>query len=355
MNYSSLLKELLGVTLTQQASDLHISVGHPPVLRIGGRLVFLVRRKKISPEDSKGLAFELMIEKQQERFLKNKEVDFSYNFEGKARFRVNVFCQKEGISSALRLIPSKIPVVEELNLPPILHELIRPSQGFVLVTGPSSQGKSTTLAALIDEINHTRALHIITIEDPIEYVFKDDRSIVDQRELGRDTLSFARALKSTFRQDPDVIMVGEMRDSETISTAITAAETGHLVLATLHTNSAAQSIHRIVDTFPGTQQGQIRAQLSGSLLGVVSQRLVPRIKGGLIPACEIMMNTPAIANLIRENKVHEMPLVIETSAEIGMISLNRYLANLVRAKEIALDTAQNYSLNPAELRGLVRR
>ena len=189
----------------------------------------------------------------------------------------------------------------------------------------------------------------------VEYVFKDDRSIVDQRELGRDTLSFARALKSTFRQDPDVIMVGEMRDSETISTAITAAETGHLVLATLHTNSAAQSIHRIVDTFPGTQQGQIRAQLSGSLLGVVSQRLVPRIKGGLIPACEIMMNTPAIANLIRENKVHEMPLVIETSAEIGMISLNRYLANLVRAKEIALDTAQNYSLNPAELRGLVRR
>jgi len=355
MNYSSLLKELLSVTLTQQASDLHISVDHPPVLRIGGRLVFLVKRKKISPEDSQGLAFELMTDKQQERFLENKEVDFSYNFEGKARFRVNVFYQKEGISSALRLIPSKIPVVEELNLPPILHELIRPSQGFVLITGPSSQGKSTTLAALIDEINHTRALHIITIEDPIEYVFKDDRSIVDQRELGRDTLSFARALKSTFRQDPDVIMVGEMRDSETISTAITAAETGHLVLATLHTNSAAQSIHRIVDTFPGTQQGQIRAQLSGSLLGVVSQRLVPGIKGGLIPACEIMINTPAISNLIRENKVHEMPLVIETSAEIGMISLNRYLANLVRAKEIALDTAQNYSLNPSELRGLVRR
>jgi len=355
MNYSSLLKELLSTTLTQKASDLHISVGHPPVLRIGGRLVFLVRRKKISPEDSKGLAFELMTEKQQEGFLKNKEIDFSYNFEGKARFRINIFNQRGDISSALRLIPAKIPTVEELNLPPILHEFIRPSQGFVLVTGPSSQGKSTTLAALIDEINHTRAVHIITVEDPIEYVFKDDRSIIDQRELGRDTLSFAKALKSTFRQDPDVSMVGEMRDPETISTAITAAETGHLVLATLHTNSASQSIHRIVDTFPGTQQGQIRAQLSGSLLGVVSQRLVPRIKGGLIPACEIMMNTPAIANLIRENKVHEMPLVIETSAEIGMISLNRYLANLVRAKEIALDTAQNYSLNPAELRGLVRR
>jgi twitching motility protein PilT len=355
MNYSSLLKELLSATLTQKASDLHISVGHPPVLRIGGRLVFLVRRKKISPEDSKGLAFELMTEKQQERFLKNKEIDFSYNFEGKARFRINIFYQKGDISSALRLIPTKIPTVEELNLPPILHEFIRPSQGFVLVTGPSSQGKSTTLAALIDEVNHTKAVHIITVEDPIEYVFKDDRSIIDQRELGRDTLSFAKALKSTFRQDPDVIMVGEMRDPVTISTAITAAETGHLVLATLHTNSAAQSIHRIVDTFPGTQQGQIRAQLSGSLLGVVSQRLVPRIKGGLMPACEIMMNTPAIANLIRENKVHEMPLVIETSAEIGMVSLNRYLANLVRAKEIALDVAQNYSLNPAELRSLVRR
>ncbi|MBZ9578063.1 type IV pilus twitching motility protein PilT [Patescibacteria group bacterium] len=355
MNYSSLLKELLSATLTQKASDLHISVGHPPVLRIGGRLVFLVRRKKVSPEDSKGLAFELMTEKQQERFLKNKEIDFSYNFEGKARFRINIFYQRGDISSALRLIPAKIPTVEELNLPPILHEFIRPSQGFVLVTGPSSQGKSTTLAALVDEVNHTRAVHIITVEDPIEYVFEDDRSIIDQRELGRDTLSFAKALKSTFRQDPDVIMVGEMRDPVTISTAITAAETGHLVLATLHTNSASQSIHRIVDTFPGAQQGQIRAQLSGSLLGVVSQRLVPRIKGGLIPACEIMMNTPAIANLIRENKIHEMPLVIETSAEIGMVSLNRYLANLVRAKEIALDTAQNYSLNPAELRGLVRR
>lgn len=355
MNYSSLLKELLSTTLTQKASDLHISVGHPPVLRIGGRLVFLVRRKKISPEDSKGLAFELMTEKQQERFLKNKEIDFSYNFEGKARFRINIFYQRGDISSALRLIPAKILTVEELNLPPILHEFIRPAQGFVLVTGPSSQGKSTSLAALIDEINHTKAVHIITVEDPIEYVFEDDRSIIDQRELGRDTLSFAKALKSTFRQDPDVIMVGEMRDPVTISTAITAAETGHLVLATLHTNSAAQSIHRIVDTFPGTQQAQIRAQLSGSLLGVVSQRLVPRIKGGLIPACEIMMNTPAIANLIRENKIHEVPLIIETSAEIGMISLNRYLANLIRAKEIALDTAQNYSLNPAELRGLVRR
>jgi len=355
MNYSPILKNLLEITLTQKASDLHISVGHPPILRIAGRLVPLVKRKKLSPEDSKGLAFELLNEKQQERFFKEKEIDFSYSLNNEARFRVNVFFQRGSISSALRLIPSKISTIQELNLAPILHELIRPSQGFVLITGPSSQGKSTTLAALVDEINHTRAVHIITIEDPIEYIFKDDRSIIDQRELNLDTLSFSKALKSTFRQDPDVIMVGEMRDPETISTAITAAETGHLVLATLHTNSAAQTIHRIVDTFPGSQQAQIRAQLSGSLLGVLSQRLVPRIKGGLIPACEIMLNTPAVANLIRENKIHEIPMVIETSAEIGMISLNRYLANLIRLKEIALEVGQNYSMNPAGLRNLVRR
>ncbi len=355
MNYAPLLKDLLGLTLDEQASDLHLSVGHPPILRIGGRLVPLLRRKKISAEDSKGLAFELLPENFREKFLAEKEVDFSYNFEGKARFRINVFLEKGNVASALRFIPSKIATVEELNLPPVLHEFIRPSQGFLLITGPSSQGKSTTLAALIDEVNHLRSEHIITIEDPIEYVFEDDRSIIDQRELGRDTLSFAKALKSTFRQDPDIIMVGEMRDPETIATAITAAETGHLVLATLHTNSAAQSIHRIVDSFPGYQQSQIRSQLSGSLLGIVSQRLVPRIKGGLIPACEIMLNTPAVANLIRENKIHEIPLIIETSAEIGMISLNRYLSNLVRAKEIALETAQNYSLNPSELRILVKR
>lgn len=355
MDYSSKLKELLEATFTQRASDLHISVGHPPVLRIAGRLTPLVKRKKISSEDSKELAFTLMSEEQGKRFLLEKEIDFSYSFENKARFRINIFFQEGNISCALRLIPAKILTIEELNLPPILHEFVRRPQGFLLITGPSSQGKSTTLAALVDEINHTRADHIITIEDPVEYIFKDDRSIIDQREIFRDTLTFARALKSTFRQDPDVIMVGEMRDPETISTAITAAETGHLVLATLHTNSAAQTIHRIVDSFPGAQQGQIRAQLSGSLLGVVSQRLVPRIKGGLMPACEVMINTPAVSNLIRENKVHEMPLVVETSAELGMISLNRYLANLVRAREVDLETAQNYSLDPAELRKIIRR
>lgn len=353
-NYTSQLRDLLALTIQQQASDLHISVGHPPTLRVIGRLVPLVKMKKILPEDSQGLAFELMHEDQRQRFLQQKEIDFSYNFEDKDRFRVNIFFQKGNISAALRLIPAKIQTIEELNLSPVLHEFTKPNQGFVLITGPSSHGKSTTLAALIDEINHTRTDHIITIEDPIEYIFKDDKCIIDQREVYQDTLSFARALKSTFRQDPNIIMVGEMRDPETISTAITAAETGHLVFATLHTNSASQTIHRIVDSFPPTQQVQIRAQLSGSLLGVVSQRLVPRIRGGLIPACEVMISNAAVSNLIRENKIHELDLVIETSAELGMISLNRALADLVKVKEISLKNALIYSLNPAELRKLVR-
>jgi twitching motility protein PilT len=355
MSYATILKELLDTTLDQKASDLHISVSHPAILRISGRLIPLVRKREFNPEDTMALALELLPKEHHERFLKERDFDFSYDFEGKARFRVNIFFQNGSVSCALRLVPAKIPTIEELSLPSILHEFVRPSQGFFLVTGASSQGKSTTLAALIDEINHTEAVHIITIEDPIEYLFQDDRAIIDQREVFKDSLSFARALKATFRQDPDVIMVGEMRDPETIATAITAAETGHLVFATLHTNSAAQSIYRIVDTFPGSQQNQIRAQLSGSLLGIITQRLVPRIKGGLIPACEIMLNTPAISNLIRENKIHEIPMVIETSAEIGMISLNRYLANLVRAKEVSLDVALNFSLNPSELRSLIKR
>jgi len=354
-DYITQLKELLSITIQEQASDLHLSVGHPPVLRLAGRLVSLIKMKKLVSEDTKGLSEALMTENQRLRFLEKKEIDFSYNFlEKKARFRVNVFFQSGEVASVLRQIPAKIRTIEELNLPPILHEFTKPTQGFILITGPSSHGKSTTLAALIDEINHTRADHIITIEDPIEYVFEDDRAIVDQREVYQDTLSFSGALRSAFRQDPDVIMVGEMRDPETMATAITAAETGHLVFATLHTNSAAQTIHRIVDSFPAAQQDQIRAQLSGSLLGVVSQRLIPSIKGGLIPACEIMLSTPAISNLIRENKTHEIPLVIETSAEVGMISLNRYLANLVKRKEISLENAFNYSLNPAELRILIR-
>ena len=359
-NYTTQLKELLEITIQEQASDLHLSIGHPPVLRITGRLIPLLKRKKNSSEDLQGLAQILMREEQYQRFLKEKEIDFSYSFlennssTARARFRVNVFFQRGNIGISLRLIPSKISTIEELNLPPVLHQFAKAPQGFVIIAGPSSQGKSTTLASLIQEINQTRTDHVITIEDPIEYIFEDEKCIIDQREVYQDTFSFARALKSTFRQDPDVIMVGEMRDPETIAIAITAAETGHLVFATLHTNSASQTIHRIVDSFPPEQQNQIRAQLSGSLLGVVSQRLIPRIRGGLIPACEVLLNTSAVANLIRENKIHEVPLVIETSAEIGMISLNRALANLVKIEEISLENALSYSLNPAELRMLVR-
>ena len=348
------MNELFEIVFKEKASDLHVSLNHPPALRIDGNLVPLVKHKAMDASSIEALVFSLLNEEQKARLFTEKDVDVSYDFEGKARFRINVFFQQGSLSLAARLIPSHIKTIEELNLPEVLHEFTRANQGFVIVTGPSGHGKSTTLAALVDEINNSRSDHIITIEDPIEYVFKDDKAIVDQREVNQDTLSFPRALRATFRQDPDVIMVGEMRDPETMATAITAAETGHLVFATLHTNSAAQTVHRIVDSFPGDQQGQVRAQLSSSLLGVVAQRLVPRIKGGLIPACEILLTNPAVGNLIRENKIHEIPLVIETSAELGMISLNRSLANLVKVKEISFENALAYSLNPSELRSLAR-
>jgi twitching motility protein PilT len=353
-DYKTFLNQLLEITLKEKASDLHFSVGHNPVIRVAGRLVPLTKFRKLSPQDTEGLSFALLTDEQRSRFLSVKDIDLSYNFQDKARFRVNIFFQKGNVSAALRLIPSRIPNIKELNLPPIMHTFAAAKQGLVLICGPSSHGKSTSLAAILDEINHMRAVHIVTIEDPIEYVFEDDMAVIDQREVYKDTLSFARALRATFRQDPDVIMVGEMRDPETMSIVLSAAETGHLVFSTLHTNSAAQSIHRIVDSFPAEQQNQIRSQLSGSLLAIVSQRLVPRIKGGLIPACEIMLNNPAVANLIRENKIHEIPLVIETSSELGMISLNRYLSNLVNAREVSLETALSFSLNPVELRSLLR-
>lgn len=353
MNYELYLKQLLEATIKNDASDLHISEGHPPVMRISRKLTFLEKEKPLTAEDTQGVSFALMSEEQIAKFVKNKEIDFSYNFEDRARFRVNVFYQTGTVSAALRLVPDRIRSLEELKLPVRLHQFCEYAQGFVLIVGPSSHGKSTTLAAMIDEINHTRAAHIITIEDPIEYLFKDDKSMINQRELHVDTLSFARALKSTFREDPDVIMVGEMRDTETMATAITAAETGHLVFATLHTNSAAQTIHRIVDNFHGDQQSQVRAQLASSLAGIISQRLVPAIGGGVVPACEIMFNTPAISNLIRDNKIYEIPLVIETSSESGMISLNRSLSELVRKGIVDIENAVKFSNNPRELRKLI--
>ena len=355
MDFGKEIRRLLEEALRKGASDLHLSVGYPPILRVTKQLIDLDGERVLAPLDTEGLALELMTEKQQEKFLKEKEADFAYELEGGARFRVNIFLQRGCYSVALRVIPGGIKTIEDLNLPSILHQFSQAKQGFVLITGPTSQGKSTTLAAIVDEINHQRCEHIITVEDPIEYIFKRDKSLINQREVYRDTLSFSRALKASLREDPDVIMVGEMRDLETISTAITAAETGHLVFSTLHTNSASQTIHRLIDVFPAHQQNQIRAQLAAVLLGVVAQRLVPRIDGGFMPACEIMLNNPAVANLIRENKVHEIPSVIETSGRFGMNSLNKHLADLAADNVITPETALRYSLSPDELKTRLRR
>lgn len=354
MDYLQNLKKILDITIKEGASDLLISVNHHPTIRITGQLVPLSKEKIVTPEDAENMAFGLIDEPKKKKLLTEKEIDFSYDFDGKARFRVNIFFQRDCLSMALRPIPSEIKSIEDLSLPPILHEFTDKTQGLVLITGASGQGKSTTLASLIDEINQTRAVHVITIEDPIEYIYKPNKAIIEQREVSVDTNSFASAIRAIFRQNPDVIMVGEMRDLETISTTITAAETGHLVFATLHTNSAAQSIHRVIDVFPSEQQNQIRFQLAGSLLGVVSQRLIPRIRGGFTPACEVMICNTAVSNLIRENKNHEIPTVIETSSREGMVSLNRSLADLVRRKEISMKDSISYSLNPSELKNLLR-
>ncbi|MDD5569283.1 MAG: type IV pilus twitching motility protein PilT [Candidatus Pacebacteria bacterium] len=353
MDYKTYLQQLLYLVVQKGASDLHIAVGHPPVLRIDRKLIPLTKEKKFSPEDTQNLCFSLMTQIQLDKFLIEKEIDFSYDLAGVGRFRVNVYSEGGCVAAALRAVPNHISTIDELNLPMQMYRFVKEMQGFVLITGPASHGKSTTLAAMIEEINQTRSANIITIEDPIEYLFSDNKSIISQRELNSDTLSFAKALKSTFREDPDVIMVGEMRDQETIGTAITAAETGHLVFATLHTNSASQTIHRIVDAFSGEQQNQIRAQLSSSLLGIISQRLIPAINGGVMPACEIMFNTQAVANLIRENKVYELPLVIETSSDLGMVSLNRSLAELVRKRLVTMENALNYSPNVKELKKIM--
>jgi len=357
-NYKGFLDDLLGQAIEKHASDVHLSSSKKPILRIDGSLETMAKSKELSSRDIEEILKAMLSQENHEdrfsKFLREREIDFSYNFKELGRFRGNAYFQQSQASCSLRFISQDIRTIEELDLPSVLHLFAKAHQGFVLVTGPSSHGKSTTLAALIDEINHTRRNHIITIEDPVEYQFKDDLSVIDQREVFTDTLSFARALRSTFRQDPDVIMVGEMRDPETIATAITAAETGHLVFATLHTNSASQTIHRIVDNFEGHRQKQIRAQLSGSLLGIISQRLLPRKGGGLIPAAEIIFNNPAIANLIRENKIHEIPIVIETSSEEGMISMNKSLAQLVSDGLVEKEIAFRYSLNPEGLRVLLK-
>ncbi len=354
-DYKERLNELLLMAAKQNASDLHIGVGRRPTIRVDSILIPLAEEAILTKEEAEGLVFALLTEAQKKTFLEEKQVDFSFNYEDKVRFRVNTYYQRGFVAAALRLIPAQIKTIEELNMPPILHDFAKLNQGFVLVVGPAGHGKSTTLAALLDEINHKRNDHVITVEDPIEYIFSQDRCIVSQREVGMDTLSFHDALRAVLRQDPDVIMVGEMRDSETIATAMTAAETGHLVFSTLHTNSASQTIDRIIDSFPPNQQGQIVSQLASTLVAIVSERLLPRIGGGRIPATEIMLANPAIRNLIREKKIYQIDLVIETSVQEGMMSLNRSLVNLVRRKEIALEEAESFSLNPAELRILLER
>jgi twitching motility protein PilT len=355
IDYKQKLMDLLTTTARESASDLHIAVGRHPTLRVDGVLVPLQKEPIFTPEITEGVIGALITEDQKARLIKERQVDFAYSFEGKARFRVNVYFQRGYLAAALRLVPARVKTVEELNLPPILHDFTKLSQGFILLVGPAGHGKSSTLAAMVDEINHTRSDHIITVEEPIEYLFTQDQCIVSQREVGSDTLSFHSALRTVLRQDPDVIMIGEMRDATSIGTALTAAETGHLVMSTLHTNSASQTIDRIIDSFPAEQQGQVASQLAATLVAVVSERLIPRIQGGRIPATEIMIVNPAIRNLIRDKKFYQIDLVVETSLQEGMVTLNRSLANLVKNKEISLENGELYSLNPAELRILLER
>jgi twitching motility protein PilT len=351
--YKKELSELVMAVVKEGGSDLHLAVGRYPTIRVHGSLMPLLKKSILSPEDTKGLIFSMLNEENKEQLLKNKELDFSFAFEDRVRFRVNAFFQKGFMGASLRLIPVEIKDLKSLNLPDILVDFTNKEQGFFLVVGPIGHGKSTTMASMIDHINHTRSEHILTVEDPIEYLFVQDKSIIDQREVRVDTNDFRSALRSVFRQDANVVMIGEMRDTETISAAVTAGETGHLVFSSLHTNSASQTVDRIIDSFTPEQQNQIRLQLSSALLGIFSQRLIPRISGGLVPAYELLINNSAVKNLIRENRTHEIDMVIETNFETGMVSLNRSLADLVRQGEITMENAYAFSLNPNGLEGLI--
>jgi twitching motility protein PilT len=353
MDYAQELKELIDTVVKEGASDLHLSAGNYPTIRVDTTLVPLLKKKELTPEDALGFVSEILSSDQKESFLKNQEIDFSYGVSKKVRFRGNAYFQKGSVAIALRLVQDKIRTLEELGLPPLLANFAKREQGFFLVVGPVGQGKTTTLASLIELINNERTEHIVTIEDPIEYLFEQKKSVIDQREVKIDTKDFATALLSVFRQDVDVIMIGEMRGTETMAAAVTAAETGHLVFSTLHTNDAAQTIDRIIDSFPAAQQQQIRLQLASSLLGIFSQRLIPRVSGGLIPAFELLINNTAVANLIRERRTHELNTVIETKSDEGMIDMNRSLADLVRRGEITVEHAFSRSLNPQLLERLL--
>lgn len=349
------LKSLLLLVGQQGASDLHLVVGRYPTLRIDGKLHPITQEKILTPADTKAMSDVLLTDEKKEELLGIGQTDFSYNFEDKVRFRTNVFFQKGYVSITMRFVMDRLRNLEELNIPKGLYDFAEHTQGLVLITGPVGHGKSTTLAAIIDHINHTQERHIVTIEDPIEFVYNQDRCIINQREIGRDAKTFSDALRAVFREDVNVVLLGELRDLETITTAMTAAETGHLIFATLHTNDSAQTINRIVDVFPARQQRQIRSQLASVLLGVVSQRLVPQTSGGRVPAVEIMLKNHAIENLIRENKDHQLDSVIETSLKDGMVSLDRALADLVLRGLVAVDDAFMYSKNRDYLQMLLSK
>lgn len=346
------IQDYLEIVVKKEASDLHLVVGSPPVIRIDGQLL-PIASAVLTSDDTEGLVFELLSPEQKEMLSVNKEIDFSFALGEVARFRVNAYFQKGYLSAALRLIPSYIKTIEELNLPRICHNFANLRQGFILVTGPTGHGKSTTIASIINEINQMRPVHILTIEDPIEYVYPKGKALVSQREMHLDTHSWEVALRSALREDPDVVLVGEMRDFETIASAITVAETGHLVFATLHTNSASQSIDRIIDVFPETQQAQVRLQLAATMAGIISMRLVPSIGGGRLPVSEILLSSPAVQTAIREGKTHQIDNIIQTSGSSGMILMDASLAYLVKAGRLSLEVARAYSLRPEELERLV--
>lgn len=350
--YKKTFEELVETLVRQDGSDLHLSAGRFPAIRVNGELISLLNHSAFTQEDLDNILKSIVSPDHYKRFFDTQELDFSYTYQGTMRLRGNAFVQQGKFCIALRLVPN-VKTLEELNLPPELAEFARRRQGFFLVVGPVGQGKSSTLASMVSLINEEKAVHVLTVEDPIEYVYEQKKAIINQREIGVDSDKFENALKSAFREDVNVILIGEMRTPETISTAVTAAETGHLVLSTLHTNNASQTIDRIIDSFPAAQQDQIRIQLASSLIGVFSQRLVPRIAGGRIPAYELLINNSAVSNLIREKRTHEIDMVIETGFEQGMVDMNRSLIELVRKGEITPETAFSYSLNPKNLQRLM--
>lgn len=348
------IEELMHKVVEKEASDLHLTSGLPPVLRMDGRLIPLDDYPKLGSEDVKKLIYEILTDGQRVKLERDLELDLSYSLPGKARFRVNVYWQRGSVGAALRLIPFNIKSPEELGLPKVVEKLARKPRGFILVTGPTGCGKSTTIASMINIINQTRDVHVMTIEDPIEFLHAHGKSMINQREVGIDSHSFTAALRHVLRQDPDVILVGEMRDLETISIALTAAETGHLVFASLHTQDAPQSIDRIVDVFPPQQQHQIRIQLAGTLQAILAQQLLPRKDGtGRIPAMEVMIATPAIRNMIREQKVHQIYTAMQSGYNVGMQTMDQALANLVKANIVSYQEAFSRAINPEEFNRIV--